>query len=110
MRKFGRRKNQRKAFLKSLAANLILKEKIKITEERAKELRSFIERLISDAKTENLASRRQVARVLPPVAARKLTREISPRFKEKKGGYVRLTRLGQRLSDGARMVYLELIK
>jgi len=110
MRKFGRKKNQRRAFLKSLATNLILKEKIKTTEARAKELRSLVEHLISYAKKEDLASYRSLTKRLSAAAAKKLVKEISPRFKERKGGYVRLTRLGQRLSDGAKMVYIELIK
>ena len=55
MRKFSRTTDQRQSFLKSLAANLILKEKIKTTEARAKELRSIVERLVSIAKKGNLA-------------------------------------------------------
>jgi large subunit ribosomal protein L17 len=109
-RKFGRETDQRRAFLKSLANNLILKEKIRTTEARAKELRSFVERLISTVAKESLASRRQSARVLTPAAAKKLTQEASTRFKEKKGGYTRLTKIGRRASDGASIVYIELIK
>lgn len=110
MRKFGRKRNQRRAFLKSLAANLILKEKIKTTEARAKELRFLVEHLISCAKKGDLAGHRLAAKVLSAPAAKRLAKEIAPRFKERSGGYVRLTRLGQRLSDGAKMVYIELIK
>ncbi|MBU1102421.1 50S ribosomal protein L17 [Patescibacteria group bacterium] len=110
MRKFGRTTNQRRAFLKSLTANLILKEKIKTTEARAKELRFLIERLITIAKKGTIASQRLVAAALPARAAKKLVKEISPRFSERKGGYVRLIKLGRRLSDGAKIVFIELLK
>ncbi len=110
MRKFGRESDQRRAFIKSLANNLILKEKIKTTEARAKELRSFVERLISISAKENLASRRKISRFLSSLAGKKLTKDISPRFKERKGGYTRLTKIGRRMSDGAKMVYIEFIK
>ncbi len=109
-RKFGRKKDQRKAFIKSLANNLILKEKIKTTEARAKELRSFVDRLVTLAVKENLAGRRQVSQILPPVAAKKLTKEIISRFKERKSGFTRITKIGRRLSDGASMVFIELLK
>jgi len=110
MRKFARKTDQRKAFLKSLAANLILKGKIKTTEARAKEVRALTERLISKARQENLAGWRAAASSLPSAAAKKLVKEISPGLKGRKGGYTRLTKLGRRLSDGASMVYIELLK
>ncbi|PIV38349.1 MAG: 50S ribosomal protein L17 [Candidatus Portnoybacteria bacterium CG02_land_8_20_14_3_00_45_8] len=110
MRKFGRGINQRRAFLKGLAANLILKEKIKTTEARAKELRAVVERLISYAKKGTLAGRRQVISALPSAAAKKLFKEITPRFKERRGGYTRIIKLGQRMSDGAKMVFMEFVE
>jgi len=109
-RKFGRITDQRRAFLKSLVANLIIKEKIKTTEARAKEARSLVEKLITQAKKATLSSRREIEKKLPSIPAKKLFKEIAPRFKDKKGGYLRITRLGQRLSDGAKIVYIELIK
>lgn len=110
MRKFGRKTDERRAFLKSLAANLILKEKIKTTQARAKELRSFVERLVSIAKKGNLDSQRSLAAILPPAARKKLIKEIIPRYGQKAGGYTRITKLVRRLSDGATMVYIEFIK
>lgn len=110
MRKFGRQTDQRQAFLKSLAANLIIKEKIKTTEARAKEVRSLVEKSITQAKKATLSSRREIARRLPIKPADKLFKEIAPRFKDKKSGYLRITKLGQRLSDGAKMAYVEFIK
>lgn len=110
MRKFGRETDQRRAFKKSLAANLILKEKIKTTETRAKEIRSLVERLITYAKNGGISGTRFVARFLPPEAVKKIIKEIAPRFKERKGGYTRLTKIGRRMSDGAPMVFIEIIK
>ena len=110
MRKFGRTKDQRKAFLKSLAANLALKEKIKTTEARAKEVRSLIERLIGYGKKNDLASRRRILAALPLTAAKKVYKEISPRFAERNGGYTRITKIGRRMSDSAKMVFIEILK
>jgi len=110
MRKFGRTTDQRRAFLKGLAANLILKEKIKTTQARAKELRSTVERLISCAKKNDLAAKRRVFASLPKVAAKKLIKEIAPKFTSRKGGYTRVIKLGQRMSDGAKMAFIEIIK
>jgi len=110
MRKFGRTKDQRRAFLKSLAANLILKEKIKTTLARAKEVRSTVERLISRAKKNDLAAKRQAFVGLPKTAAQKLTKEIAPRFIDRKGGYTRIIKVNQRMSDGAKMAFIEIIK
>lgn len=110
MRKFGRETGQRRAFKKGLAANLILKEKIKTTEARGKEIRSLVERLITYAKKGTLAGARQAGRFLPPKALQKLVKELAPRFKDRKGGYTRLTKLGRRMTDGAPVVFIELIK
>lgn len=109
-RKFGRTTDQRRAFLKSLSANLILKEKIKTTEARAKETRSAVERLISHGKKNTLASRRALAAALPAAAAKKVFKDIAPRFSDRRGGYTRITKLGRRLSDGAKMVFIEILK
>ena len=110
MRKFSRKKDRRKALLKSLASALILKEKIKTTEAKAKEMRSFIEKHIERAKNSNLATKRFLARIFPPLAVKKLTGEIGPRYKERKGGYTRVIKLGPRKTDGAKMAIIELIK
>jgi len=110
MRKFGRTTDQRRAFLKGLVANLVMHEKIKTTEARAKELRSLAERLITYAKKNDLTGRRQVVAALPAVAAKKLFKEIAPRFTNRKGGYTRIIRLGQRMTDGAKMAFIEFLK
>lgn len=110
MRKFGRTTDQRRAFLKSLAANLILKEKIKTTEARAKEVRSLVERSITYGKKNDLAAKRRLMSSLPLAAAKKVYKEIAPRLMDRKGGYTRITKIGQRMSDSARMVFIEILK
>lgn len=109
-RKFGRTTDRRRAFLKSLAQNLFLHGKIRTTEARAKEIRMLAERMISRAKTGDLASRRLLARTLSPQIVKKLVNEIAPNYKERKGGYTRIVKLGQRQTDGAEMVIIELVK
>ncbi|MDO8436507.1 MAG: 50S ribosomal protein L17 [bacterium] len=109
-RKFGREKDQRKALLKALATALILKEKIKTTEAKAKELSIFIEKQITKAKTGTIHERRLLASLFSKTLAKKLIVNIAPRYKERKGGYTRIMKLGQRQSDGAKMAIIELVK
>lgn len=109
-RKFGRTRDIRRAFLKSLATALIVEEKIRTTEARAKELRRFLEPLVTTAKRgATQAVIREVRKSLPSKAALKLVREIGPRFLDRPGGYTRLTRLPQRASDGARQAVIEFV-
>lgn len=108
-RKLSRKRDQRKALLKSLAINLILKEKIKTTEAKAKEMRSLVERLITKTKAGDLKGVRYAAKFLPQKALKKLTKEITPRYIDRVGGYTRIIKLGQRKSDGARMAIIEFV-
>jgi len=109
-RKFSRKRDQRKALLKSLAAALFLHEKIKTTEAKAKEISGYAEKMITKAKNNTLASKRQLARFFTPKIVKKITSELGPRYKERKGGYTRIIKLGPRISDGAKMAIIELIK
>lgn len=109
-RKLSRKRDQRKALLKTLARALILVGKIKTTEAKAKELSGFIAKLITRAKLGNLHSRRLLARKFSPEIVKKLIEEIAPRYKERKGGYTRIIKLGPRKSNGARMAIIELVK
>ena len=109
-RKLSRKRDQRRALLKSLALALILNEKIKTTEAKAKELRSFLEKYINRAKNSDLATRRLLSKFFPPSAVKKLIGEIGPRYKERSGGYTRIIKLGLRKSDGAKMAIIELVK
>lgn len=109
-RKFSRKRDQRKALLKGLATSLFLKEKIRTTEAKAKESRSIAEKFITRAKKGDLHSRRILLRSLSPQIVKKLINEIAPRYKERKGGYTRIIKIGLRKTDKARMVIIELIK
>ncbi len=111
-RKFGRPANQRRAFLRGLAHNLIIEGKIKTTEPRAKELRPFIEKLITTAKPKTLTARRLVASRLgnEPIALKELVDTIAPRYATRAGGYTRITKLGRRTSDGSPMAIIEFVQ
>jgi large subunit ribosomal protein L17 len=108
--KFGRETGQRKALLKTMASALILKERIKTTEERAKILRSFIEKMITKAKKGDLAAKKTVYSHFNRNVGKKLIDEIAPSFKERKGGYTRIFKLNPRKSDSAKMALIEFIK
>ena len=107
-RKLSRKRNQRKALLKSLAGNLFLKEKIKTTKAKAKEIAGFSEKLITKAKKGDLSSKRLLGALLTKKIAKKLVDEIAPRYKDRKGGYTRLYNLGK-YKDGTAKVRLELV-
>ena len=110
-RKLGRKVGNRKALLRNLACQLILHKKIKTTDPKAKELRSFIEPLITLAKKDSLHSRRLVLRKLPKKnVVRILFEEIAPLFSTRPGGYTRITKLGQRDNDRASVSIIEFVK
>jgi large subunit ribosomal protein L17 len=108
-RKLSRKKNQRKALLKALASALILNERIKTTETKAKEVSNSVEKFITQAKKGGLTSRRLLAKFFPKKIVKKLMEEIGPGYKERKGGYTRIIKLGPRKSNGAKMAIIELI-
>ena len=97
--------------MSSLALNLIVRGKIKTTEPKAKELRPFIEKLVTIAKTNDLSNRRIVTARLAnrQRETRKLFSDIAPRYTDRKGGYTRILKLGARKSDGAKMAIIEFV-
>lgn len=109
-RKLHRKRNQRKALLKSLAREIILREKITTTEAKAKEVRSFLEKMITKAKKKDLTTLRYLRRYFDKKVVKKLIEEIGPRYKERGGGYTRIVKLPPRKSNGAKIVTIELIK
>lgn len=110
-RKFGREKNVRNALMNSLALNLIVREKIKTTLPKAKELRPFIEKLVTIAKADDLAARRLVISKLSNRApeVKKLFKVIAPKYADRKGGYTRILKMDPRKSDGAPMAIIEFV-
>jgi large subunit ribosomal protein L17 len=109
-RKFGREKGQRQALLRSLVESLIKKGKIQTTEAKAKELRPYVEKLVTMARRNTLASRRLViARLGTEARAKELLGTIAPRYVGRAGGYTRITKLAPRLSDSAKMAVIEFV-
>lgn len=108
-RKFSREKDQRKALKKSLVRALFLHGKMKTTEAKAKEIAPYSEKMITKAKKGDLAARRDLAKTLSPKLVKKLVEEIAPKYKDRKGGYTRIIKLGPRKSDGAKMAIIELV-
>lgn len=105
-----RKKAPRRALLRSLATSLILYEKIKTTQAKAKALRPFIEKLIAKGKSNNLQARRALKRVLyQDNAVKKVLEVLSPRFKDRKGGYTRIIKFGTRSGDAAKMAIIEFV-
>lgn len=110
IRKLGRTRNVRKALIRSLAEALIENGKIKTTEAKAKELRPFIEKLITKAKNGDLASRRVViSRLHVESVAAKLFKDVAPKFKDRNGGYTRIIKLPTRAGDGSKMAVIEFV-
>jgi len=103
----------RKAMRRNLISNLFLVERIRTTPAKAKECRGFAEKLITIAKAGDLACfRRVLAELDDKFIARKLVKEIAPRFKDRPGGYVRILHLSaseNRRGDNAPQVILELL-
>ena len=97
--------------LSTLAAQLFVHEAINTTEAKAKMLRPYAEKLITQAKRGDLAARREVLKDIPDrdVVAR-LFHEIAPRFEERQGGYTRILKLGPRKGDAAPMARIELVE
>lgn len=100
----------RKALIRNLAASFIIYEKVKTTKAKAKVLRSFVERLITKGKVNNLQARRELLRHLYlESAVRKILEELGPRYKDRAGGYTRIVKIGRRKGDGGEMVQIELV-
>lgn len=108
-RKFGRVAGQRKALMKSLAHNLVLEGKIKTTEAKAKELRPYVEKLVTMGKKETMASKRLLVARVGKMAADKIASSLATTYKKREGGYTRITKLVRRDSDGAPMAVIEFV-
>jgi len=100
----------RKHLLANLAQSIVLYEKVRTTEAKAKEVRSTVERMITSAKKPTLATRRLLMKKVPTEAAvKKLLEVLGPRYEKRAGGYTRITKIGQRQGDAAKMVMIELV-
>ena len=109
-RKFNRNSAHRKALFKNLAIALIDKAIIKTTLPKAKELRRFIEPLITIGKDDNVANRRLVfSKLRSDESVNKLFTEVSINAKDRNGGYTRIIKAGFRPGDKADMAFIELV-
>lgn len=110
-RRFSRKTKVRKGLLNSLMRSLVLEERITTSEAKAKEIRPRVEKAVTLAKKGTLAARRLlVRRAGGRDAAERLVKDIAPRYGERKGGYLRIIKLGARKSDGAKMAVIEFVK
>ncbi len=109
-KKLSRDINTRKALLNSLANLLIVHGELTTTLAKAKFARSYIEKLVSTAKKDKLYKNRILASKLSGSAFTKLFNEIGPGFKERKGGYTKITRLAPRKGDAVLMAKLEFVE
>lgn len=110
-RKLGVNPPHRKAMLRNLASNLIKHKRIQTTDSRAKELRTFIEPLITKAKKADLNSIRQILKKLPfKDDVHTLVHEIAPQFADRNGGYTRIIKRGFRDNDRASVSIIEFVE
>ncbi|MFZ1081189.1 MAG: 50S ribosomal protein L17 [Candidatus Kryptoniota bacterium] len=109
-RKLKRTASHRKALMEALATSLILYKQVRTTLAKAKEMRTFVEPLITKAKKDNIPARRHVSRFIKDRKAVKiLFGEIAPKVQERAGGYTRVIKLGQRHGDGGEVAIIELV-
>jgi large subunit ribosomal protein L17 len=109
-RQLRRTSEQRLALLRNLASSLIEHGAIETTEAKAKELRPFVEKLVTKAKQGTLHARRLAGRhVHKRETADKLFRELGPKFAARPGGYTRILKVGARRGDGAEMARIEFV-
>jgi len=109
-RKLNRNSSHRKAMFRNMANSLFEHEIIKTTVPKAKELRRVAEPLLTLAKSDSVAHRRQAFnRLRDKVSVGKLFEELGPRYVDRPGGYLRILKCGYRTGDKAPMAYVELV-
>lgn len=110
-RKLGRESSHRRALLRNLARDLVQHGQIKTTLSKAKELRPYIEKMVTTGKRGGLSNHRRIYTVLKSrELVRKFTGDIENLYKERKGGYTRVVKAGFRLGDSAPMACIAFIK
>tara|TARA_Y100001970_G_scaffold235667_1_gene294827 strand:+ start:352 stop:762 length:411 start_codon:yes stop_codon:yes gene_type:complete len=110
-RKFNRNSSHRAAMIRNLASSIIMYESVKTTLAKAKEIRRFLEPLITLSKENSVANQRLVfSRLRNREATAKLFDELGPRFKERPGGYLRILKRGYRAGDKSPIAQIELVE
>ena len=109
-RKLGRTTGQRRALMRHLTTALIRHGRIETTEQKAKELRSTAEKMITLGKQGDLASRRlALAYIMDETVVKSLFDDVAPKYKDRNGGYTRIIKNAPRKGDAAMMCYIELV-
>ena len=110
-RKLNRNSSHRIALMRSLAISIILHESVKTTLAKAKEIRGFLEPLVTLAKENNVTNQRKAyAKLRDKTAVAKLFNEIGPRFAKRPGGYLRVIKRGYRSGDKSPIAQIEFLK
>jgi large subunit ribosomal protein L17 len=106
----SRTKGPRVALLRNLATSVILYEKVQTTKAKAKFVRPIVEHAITVGKTDSLASRRQLMKLFTlSNAVEKILKDLGPKYRERAGGYTRITAVKRREGDAAEVVQIELV-
>jgi large subunit ribosomal protein L17 len=106
----GREGGAREALMRSLAESLVVHGSIRTTRAKARALRTVVEPLVTKAKRNTLAARREIMKVLyTDVAMKRLFDQLGPTYKERAGGYTRIVKLGTRATDSAEIVRIEFV-
>lgn len=110
-RKLGRESRIRRSILAGITKDVIMKEAVVTTEARAKEVRKFVDKMITYGKDGSLVARRKALAFLhnDKAVVSKVFNELAPRYAERKGGYTRIIKLTERKGDDALTVRLELV-
>ena len=109
-KKLDREKAPRELMLKNLASSIIIYEKVKTTEAKARAVRTLLEKVITIAVKGGLNGRRELIRLLPqPMAIKKALDVLAIKYQGRRGGYLRITKLAQRQGDNAKIVQIELV-
>lgn len=110
VKKLDRKKAPREMMLRNLASSILIYEKVKTSEAKAKVVRSLVEKMITVAKKGDLNARRKLIETLPQkIAVKKAMDVLGERYKDRDGGYTRIIKLGTRQGDGARIAQIELV-
>ena len=111
-RKLGRTNKHRKSMLSNLTRDVIMKERIETTDTRAKEVRKFVDKMITYGKKGDLVSRRMALAFLhnDKEVVEKLFNDLAKRYESRNGGYTRILKLDERRGDGALISIIELVK
>ena len=108
-RKFGRKTDERRALLRSLARSLVLEGRIKTTEARAKEIRPMFEKLVTRGKVDSVSNRRLLESSLGDDTTVKKLLETAKQYTTRPGGYLRIVKMGPRKGDASPMAVIEFV-